>query len=104
MALGWVRRRREQRMPGGVLALSASPQGKAGRPIRRGAVPCQRAVAPACNRGSRRSRIAAMDETRTVTQTHERRAPPAAAQPYLFLALLCDRPLEKGARFSLAGV
>jgi DNA-binding NtrC family response regulator len=45
-----------------------------------------------------------MDETRTVTQTHERRAPPAAAQPYLFLALLCDRPLEKGARFSLAGV
>ncbi|HZR07891.1 MAG TPA: sigma 54-interacting transcriptional regulator [Myxococcales bacterium] len=45
-----------------------------------------------------------MDETRTVTQTHERRAAPAPGQPYLFLAFQCDRPLEKGARFSLAGV
>src|SRR5581483_5633521 len=47
---------------------------------------------------------APMDETRTVTQTHERRAAPAPGQPYLFLAFQCDRPLEKGARFSLAGI
>jgi DNA-binding NtrC family response regulator len=47
---------------------------------------------------------APMEESRTVTQTHERRVPPAPGQPYLFLSLQCDRPLEKGARFSLAGV
>jgi hypothetical protein len=45
-----------------------------------------------------------MDETRTVTQTHERKVPPAPGQPYLFLTLQCDRPLQKGARFSLGGI
>ena len=45
-----------------------------------------------------------MDESRTVTQTHEHKVAVRLEQPYLFLTLQCDRPLEKGARFSLAGV
>ena len=45
-----------------------------------------------------------MDDSRTVTQTHERKVAVRLEQPYLFLTLQCDRPLEKGARFSLAGV
>ncbi len=45
-----------------------------------------------------------MDETRTVTQTHERKVTVRLEQPYLFLTLQCDRPLDKGARFSLGGV
>jgi transcriptional regulator with GAF, ATPase, and Fis domain len=44
-----------------------------------------------------------MDPSRTITQTHERRSGPGKGQPYLFLALRCDRPLEGGARFSFQG-
>ena len=44
-----------------------------------------------------------MASTRTITQTHERRRPPSAGKPYLFLTFKCDRPLEGGARFSLDG-
>jgi DNA-binding NtrC family response regulator len=45
-----------------------------------------------------------MASTRTITQTHERKRPPGAGKPYLFLTLKCDRPLEGGARFSLDGI
>src|SRR5438132_154680 len=44
-----------------------------------------------------------MDPSRTITQTHERRSGPGKGQPYLFLTLRCDHPLEGGARFSFQG-
>ena len=44
-----------------------------------------------------------MDPSRTITQTHEGRSGPGKGQPYLFLTLRCDRPLEGGARFSFQG-
>src|SRR6266404_6427156 len=44
-----------------------------------------------------------MEPSRTITQTHERRPGPGKGQPYLFLTLRCDRPLEGGARFSFQG-
>jgi transcriptional regulator with GAF, ATPase, and Fis domain len=44
-----------------------------------------------------------MERSRTITKTRERRPGPAKGQPYLFLALRCDRPLEGGARFSFQG-
>src|SRR5205807_7608257 len=44
-----------------------------------------------------------MDPSRTITQTHEGRSGPGKGQPYLFLTLRCDRPLEGGARSSLQG-
>jgi len=44
-----------------------------------------------------------MDSSRTITQTHERKSGPGKGQPYLFLTLRCDRPLEGGARFSFQG-
>jgi len=45
-----------------------------------------------------------IDESRTVTQTHEKKVAVRLEQPYLFLNFQCDRPLQKGARFSLAAV
>jgi sigma-54 dependent transcriptional regulator, acetoin dehydrogenase operon transcriptional activator AcoR len=44
-----------------------------------------------------------MSSSRTITQTHERKSGPAKGQPYLFLTLRSDRPLEGGVRFSFQG-
>ena len=44
-----------------------------------------------------------MEPARTISRTVGRTSPPAAGQPHLFLTLRCDRPIEPGARFCLAG-
>jgi DNA-binding NtrC family response regulator len=44
-----------------------------------------------------------MKPARTISRTVGRTSPPAPGQPYLFLTLRCDRPIEPGARFCLHG-
>jgi hypothetical protein len=45
-----------------------------------------------------------MAREQTITRTKKPRRDAEAGAPYLFIAFRCDRPLEGGARFSLAGV
>jgi transcriptional regulator of acetoin/glycerol metabolism len=45
-----------------------------------------------------------MGTDRTLTQTRKPRKEAALGQPHLFVVFRCDRPLEGGARISLAGV